>query len=261
MSIQAAQAAFAQDVGAGLVKPGGSSRPTVSSTPVQKPAATKPQRPSDPWANYTTAASLGYVDPEEERMKAEAERRRTQGVAGEWQVVKQPTTHKTDDEADTTSESSRKREAQEPLDSEDTRIFKLRKKVAPSVTDDWDAALIPIKLKPKKTEEALESAEVKKEEESSGPAGTTPIKWTSRGWKRPEDEPDGIPSPPAPKDEEVETKPVPEPEPEPIAAVSEPEVKKQPEAPPVEAEPPSETVGETEAVFRKRKFGGNRGRR
>jgi WW domain-binding protein 4 len=205
---------------------------------------------------------LGYTDPEEERMKAEAERRRTQGVAGEWQVVEQPTLPKTNDEADTTSESPKKREAQEPPDSEDTRSFKLRKKVAPSVSDDWDAALIPIKLKPKKAEEALESAEeVKKEEESSGPAGTAPIKWTSRGWKRPEDEPDGIPDPPVPKDEEVETKLVPEPESESIATISEPEVKRQPEAPPVEAEPPTETVGETGAVFRKRKFGGNRGRR
>jgi WW domain-binding protein 4 len=112
MATQAAQAAFAQDVGSGLVKPGNSSRSTTSSTPIQKPTAAKPPKPSDPWANYTTAASLGYTDPEEERMKAEAERRRTQGVAGEWEVVEQQTENKVNDEVDSTSEPPKKREAE-----------------------------------------------------------------------------------------------------------------------------------------------------
>ena len=252
MVTQAAQAAFAQDVGSGLVKPGSSSRPTTSSTPIQKPTATKPSKPSDPWANYSTAASLGYTDPEEDRLKAEAERRRMQGVAGEWEVVEQPTENKVHNEADTTLEPSRKRVAEGLPDSEDTRGFKLRKKVAPSVIDDWDADFIPIKLKPKKTEEVPELNEVKEEEESSQPTGTAPIKWTSRGWKRSEDEPDGTPNSTTPIDKEVETKSV---------ALSEPEVKEEPEASSVKVEPPTETVGETGAMFRKRKFGGNRGKR
>ena len=257
--MQAAQAAFAQDVGSGLVKPGGSSRPTTSSTPVQKPTATKLSKPSDPWVNYSTAASLGYTDPEVERMKAEAERRRTQGVAGEWEVMEQPMSGKDTGETDTTPESSMKREAEGPPDSEDSRSFKLRKKVAPSVVDDWDTNLIPIKLKPKKMEVVPEPADgVKKEEESSQP-GTAPIKWTSRGWKGPEDEPDGTPSSAIPKDE-VETKPVAVPEP--ITAVHEPEAKETPEVPSVKVEPPAEGAGETGALFRKRKFGGgNRGKR
>ena len=151
---------------------------------------------------------------------------------------------------DTSSEPSKKREAEGTLDSEDTRSFKLRKKAAPSVTDDWDVDLIPVKLKPKKTEEAPEA---KQEEEPSQPTGATPIKWTSRGWKRPEDEPDETPSSSTLKDEEVETNPVAGPEP--VATVSGPEVKEEPEAPPVNVEP---SAG---AVFRKRKFGGNRGKR
>ncbi|KAF9644601.1 hypothetical protein BDM02DRAFT_3150104 [Thelephora ganbajun] len=258
---QAAQAAFAQDVGSGLVKPGSSSRSTTLSTPVQKPTATKPSKPSDPWANYSTAASLGYTDPEEERMNAEVERRRTQGVAGEWEVVEQSTSNKVDDEVevDATSELSKKREAEGPPDSEDARSFRLRKRVAPLVTDDWSTDLIPIKLKPK-MEEVLEPTEqVKTEEGSSQPTGVVPVKWTSRGWKRPEDEPDGTPSSLESNDEEVETKPVAVPEP--VAAVLEVDTKVGPEVSPVKAEPPTETVDGIGVVFRKRKFGGNRGKR
>lgn len=252
MVTQAAQAAFAQDVGSGLVKPGSSSRPTATPTPVQKPAATKPPKPSDPWANYSTPASLGYEDPDEVRLKAEAERRRMQGVAGEWEVVEQQTSSGINNEADTTPESSKKRVAEELLDPEDARSFKLRKKVAPSVTDDLDADLIPIRLKPRKTEEV-------KEEEPSQPDGEAPVKWTTRGWKQPENESDNNPDSTTLIGKEVETKAVAVPEP--TATVPEPEVKEEPRASSLKMEPPTETVGETGAVFRKRKFAGNRGKR
>ena len=187
-------------------------------------------------------------------MKAEAELRRSQGVAGEWEVVEQSTSTKSDDKTDTASEPPKKREAEEPPDSDDARSFKLRKKVAPSVADDWDVDLIPVKLKPKKTE-VPEPAE--KEEELSQPIGAAPIKWTSRGWKRPEDGPDETPSSLTSEDEEAKLK---------LVAVIEPlatesEVKEEPETPPVKVEPPAETAGESGAVFRKRKFGGNRGKR
>ena len=33
---------------------------------------------------------MGYTDPDEERLKAEEERRRSQGLVGEWQVVAPP---------------------------------------------------------------------------------------------------------------------------------------------------------------------------
>jgi len=190
-------------------------------------------------------------------MKAEAERRKTQGVAGDWEVVEQPTSNKANDEVDTAPES-KKREAEGPPDPEDTRSFKLRKKAAPPVMGDWDADLIPIKLK--KAEEVQEPTdEVKKEEKSSQPAGIAPIKWTSRGWKRPEDEPDGLSNPIALKDEEVKVEPLAVLEP--VTAVLKPEVKEEPKVSPVEVELPTETVGGTGSTFRKRKFLGNRGKR
>jgi len=191
-------------------------------------------------------------------MKAEAERRKTQGLAGDWEMVGQPTSNKANDNADTAPDS-KKREAEGPPDPEDTRSFKLRKKVAPPVTDNWDADLIPIKLK--KAEEVQEPlGEVKKEEDGPfQPAGAAPIKWTSRGWKRPEDEPDGPPNSMVPKDEEVKAEPLVAPEP--VTAIPKPEMKEEPKVSPVEVEPPAGTVGETGTTFRKRKFLGNRGKR
>ena len=95
-------------------------------------------------------------------MKVETERRRTQGVAGEWEVVEQTTSSTLKDETGVATEP-KKREVE---GSEDTRSFKLIKKVASSVTDDWEADMIPIKLRAKKAEEVPESAEVKEEEPS-----------------------------------------------------------------------------------------------
>ncbi|KAJ2916801.1 hypothetical protein MD484_g3600, partial [Candolleomyces efflorescens] len=78
-----ANAAFAEDVGAGRASAAaGPSKPA----PVRKAADAKPSS-SSPWANYSTAESLGYTDPDAERLAAEQELRRSQGVAGEWQVV------------------------------------------------------------------------------------------------------------------------------------------------------------------------------
>lgn len=188
-------------------------------------------------------------------MKAEAERRRTQGVAGDWEAVDQSASTESDDKTNITSLPLKKREAEEPLDPEDTRSFKLRKKIAPSVTDDLEVDLIPVKLKPRKVEVMPEpDEEVGKDQKPSQSTGAAPVKWTSRGWKRPEDEPDEIPGSSTLKDDEVKTlEPVAMPEP--VATASEPEVKEEPEA------PPAETVGGTGPVFRKRKLGGNRAKR
>ena len=180
-------------------------------------------------------------------------------MAGEWEVVDQPTSKKVSGEADTTPELPKKREAEEPPDLDDTRSFKLRKRVAPSVTDDWDADLIPIKLKPKKMEVAELTDEVKKEEESSQPTEAAPIKWTSRGWKRREDELDETLNSTTPKDEELVAGP--NVVPEPIVAVLEPKPEGELKASLVKVEPPLETVDGTGATFRKRKFLGNRGKR
>lgn len=60
----------------------------VASSSKPKPAA--PPKPADPYANYTTAASLGIRDEAAERAAAEAERRQNEGVIGEWQKVVKP---------------------------------------------------------------------------------------------------------------------------------------------------------------------------
>lgn len=45
---------------------------------------------SDPYANYSTAESLGYVDPEADKLVAELEARQSEGRIGEWQRVAKP---------------------------------------------------------------------------------------------------------------------------------------------------------------------------
>ncbi|KAI0744214.1 hypothetical protein C8Q80DRAFT_1185602 [Daedaleopsis nitida] len=189
---KAAGAAFAQDVSAGLVKVGSSSTAAGSSSEAgassKKVAAPKP---SNPYANYSTAESLGYVDPDAERAKAEAERRRTQGVAGEWEVVDIVPLQgegRPGEEGDAArpgleARAGEKRLAETPLDEEDARGWKLRRKTAGvGLGDLYDPLALPIKLKPKKEEPALESA--------SG-SGTVPVggsekpKWSARGWNKP----------------------------------------------------------------------------
>jgi WW domain-binding protein 4 len=159
---KAAAAAYAQDVGAGLGGVGSSSRDAPTAAPAPKKPPTKP---SNPYANYSTAASLGYADPDAERAKAEANIRQTMGVAGEWQFVQHYTSASpalVQSEVPSVSEDAngetgssvgdRKREA--PVDDiEDERVFKLKKKrVNIGLGELHDPGLIPIKLKAKKEE-------------------------------------------------------------------------------------------------------------
>lgn len=60
---------------------------STSKAPVPAPAP----KPSDPYANYTTAESLGYRDDVAEKRKEEAELRQKEGTIGQWQkVAKRP---------------------------------------------------------------------------------------------------------------------------------------------------------------------------
>ncbi|KAF9010645.1 hypothetical protein BDQ17DRAFT_1387854 [Cyathus striatus] len=155
---RAAQAAFSQDVSAGHATLTSASSEPSASTPARKP----PPKPSNPYSNYTTAESLGYTDPDAERLAAEAEMRRSQGVAGEWHVITpppgastsksgtpQPEGHNVGEGADVAAVGM-KREAEAPPVEEDARTFKLRKKtIAPGLGDIYDPGLIPIKLRKK----------------------------------------------------------------------------------------------------------------
>ncbi|KAG2368052.1 hypothetical protein BDR07DRAFT_1448414 [Suillus spraguei] len=157
-----AAAAYAQDVGAGLGGVGSSSRSAPAAAPAPKKPPTKP---SNPYANYSTAASLGFADPDAERAKAEADMRQTMGVAGEWQFVQNyhrrllhryrarfQRVRRCKRREAGPSEGDRKREA--PVDDfEDERAFKLRKKTVDiGLGELYDPGLIPIKLKVKKEE-------------------------------------------------------------------------------------------------------------
>ncbi|KAI0779355.1 hypothetical protein C8Q74DRAFT_1157605, partial [Fomes fomentarius] len=161
---KAASAAFAQDVSTGLAKAGSSGSPIASSSTATAAPKTAAPKPSNPFANYSTAESLGFTDPDAERAKAEAERRQTQGVAGEWQVVEivQPKEPEDEDggehgegekpgESSTESQTGQKRPADAPADDEDTRGWKLRRKTASvGLGELYDPLAVPIKLKPKK---------------------------------------------------------------------------------------------------------------
>ncbi|KDQ57436.1 hypothetical protein JAAARDRAFT_47417 [Jaapia argillacea MUCL 33604] len=194
---QAAQAAFAQDVGAGYAKAGSSSSSAAStSAPVapRKP----PPKPSNPWQNYSTAASLGYDDPDEEKRLAEAERRRMAGIAGEWEVVAQPLPTPEEPVVPSFEDGhDGKKRAAESGQELDTRQFKLRKKtLGTGLGEIYDPGLIPVKLKNPKKEDTLDG--VDENGSSAGPSGSgspylqetaTPLpKWTKLQWKRPGEE-------------------------------------------------------------------------
>jgi WW domain-binding protein 4 len=126
-----------------------------------------------------------------EKLRVETEKRRTQGVAGEWEVVT-PTTQPvldaplSDPDSSTADVSGTlKREADLAVDAENARHFKLRKKtVGVGLGEIYDPGIIPIKLKKKEEEEVV----------SGGDTDQTPVvtpakvaaapKWTKVKWKR-----------------------------------------------------------------------------
>src|SRR5271154_6204238 len=136
---QDAAAAFANDISAGLVKPG-----SIISSHVPAPKPQKPvPKPSDPFANYSTAKSLGYTDIDAERLKAEAEERSKRGVVGDWEVVS-PALPPVNEEAVVVE----KRES----DFNDERSWKLNKKrKVTGLADFYDPGVIKLKAKKEET--------------------------------------------------------------------------------------------------------------
>ncbi|OJT06967.1 hypothetical protein TRAPUB_2168 [Trametes pubescens] len=202
---KAAEAAYAQDVSAGLVKPGSSSAVAgpSSAAAASKPAAS--MKPSNPFANYTTAESLGYTDPDEERRLAEAALRQKEGVAGEWQFVEvvepRPAAeesgapggdHAKQEPGAEGSRAGEKRPAEEPVDEEDARGWKLRrKKINVGLGELYDPGALPIKLKAKK-EEPEEGGLSQAGGFSTVVGGSLPPlggtempSWSARGWNKP----------------------------------------------------------------------------
>ena len=152
---QAAQAAYALDIGAGHAAASSSSS-AAAVTPKTKPP---PPKPSDPYANYTTAASLGISDPDVDRLIEEAKVRQSEGRAGDWVVVApsppplpesggMSITSAVDgvkSEQEVVVGEVRKRE-EDPPDDDDTRRFKVRRKTAAvGLGEIYDPGIIRVK--------------------------------------------------------------------------------------------------------------------
>jgi WW domain-binding protein 4 len=154
-------------------------------------------KPSNPFTNYSTAQSLGYEDPDAERIAAQLELRRSQGVAGEWQIITPPQapvpSSSSTEPAPANEEdknSSLKREAEVPPE-EDTRSFKLRKKsLNPGLGEIYDPGLISIKVK---KEEAIKQGDSSSSLTTAtlmpvldaGSPSTPSSKWAKPQWSAP----------------------------------------------------------------------------
>jgi WW domain-binding protein 4 len=202
----AAQRAYALDVGAGR----GGTGASASSVPAPKaPPPPPPKKPLNLYANYTTAEFLGYKDPDAERIQAKLERKRSQGIAGDWKLVTAAPSSvapapsgsvldntrdvKPPPDSDAAVVTGMKRTAEAPaIDDDDSRGWKLRKKTA-RLGEIYDPGVIPIRLKAKKEEDrelstggsvaptngiALGSA-------NTGSKATDVPKWTKVEWKKP----------------------------------------------------------------------------
>ena len=253
----------------------------------KKPAAPSKPAPksTDPYANYSTAESLGITYPDAERARAEAERRQKEGVVGEWEFVPVETTPPVEDaqpEASTSAvpepEVGQKREAPPvPPDSEDSRHFKLKKKkLNTGLGEIYDPGLIPIKLKAKKEEPKSEdtlslSLSANGAPSSSSTSGATALpKWSARGWNKPgevEDRKPDVESLPAAVAAESEGIPSTEPTlptPDDPAELPVPSEEQKPDIKNEDLEPPAPAPS-SGGLFRKRKMpaggSGSRGRR
>ena len=215
---QAAQAAYALDIGAGHAAASSSSS-AAAVTPKPKPP---PPKPSDPYANYTTAASLGISDPDVDRLIEEAKVRQSEGRAGDWVVVAPPPpplpesgsvsiTSAADGvkwEQEVVVGEVRKRE-EDPPDDDDMRRFKVRRKTAAvGLGEIYDPGIIRVKPRVKRDTEGESTAiqvtvATPRQPTASGPVlgsdvlqggtsteaqGTLPKatempSWTPREWK------------------------------------------------------------------------------
>lgn len=142
---QAAQAAYAVDVGAGRGGgPVASSSASTSAAPVRAKTA----------ASYTTAEDLGFVDEDEIKRAEEAAVRQTEGKIGDWEVVAPAPSRQS---AASGSSRGGKRSAEQDTaveDEDDIRSFQVKKRklaVGIALGDIYDPGVIAVKGKKKET--------------------------------------------------------------------------------------------------------------
>ncbi|KAG8746987.1 hypothetical protein FRC10_002786 [Ceratobasidium sp. 414] len=187
----AAEQAYAKDIGSGAAAASSSSSssapPPASSS---RPAASKPppSKPLDKFANYSTAESLGFVD----EFVAEAERRRAEGLIGDWQVVP-PTPSSSTPKEETGSGGKRvlqPAQTEERAAAESSRNFRVgERKVGAGLEEIWESE-IPIRLKVKSEQpqdQAIAATNVKpKVEIDYGlPKATEMPVWKVKEWSKP----------------------------------------------------------------------------
>lgn len=204
--LQAAQLAYSADLASGNGAGSSGSKlppPPVAAAPIapRKPIA----KPSNPYANYSSAASLGIIDPDVARAKAEAEMRRKEGAVGAWSYVPIEPSNTIandeemlehgikpdrDNEADTKNDESVAPGASSTTndDEPDARSFKFRKRVvATGLGEIYDPGIITV------TPRTLTTLDQKKEVTSPDPPVPDEIKsistpsdkkWTKIEWKR-----------------------------------------------------------------------------
>ncbi|KAH9985807.1 hypothetical protein BJV74DRAFT_964753 [Russula compacta] len=199
---QAAGAAFAQDVSAGRAQYAA----TASTASTSRATASSGQKPKNSGgiSDYSTPESLGYTDPDIERARAEAERRRMQGVAGDWEVVESAHTeppsatgeeatqgNDTQNPEDNQETSSKKRAVPDPDPvEEDGARWKLRKKsTMVGLGEIYDPGIIAIKPRAKAEVNGEETgSQVELPSGESTMAGDTQAtsvpKWAPVKWKK-----------------------------------------------------------------------------
>ncbi|KIO18822.1 hypothetical protein M407DRAFT_246377 [Tulasnella calospora MUT 4182] len=175
----AATAAYAKDVGMDAA----SAALASSSASKPPPPPKKPAPSGDKWANYSTAASLGFVDEEADRLAAEAATRQKEGIAGEWSTVtivpSAPPQAESSTTAATSSTPAKRERSPTPEDPEDTRRFKVRQKMV-SVGLGGDL-YDPGEIRIKKREDGTKIIRPKVEE----PTNATPVpQWKPTQWRR-----------------------------------------------------------------------------
>ncbi|KAH9036723.1 hypothetical protein EDB83DRAFT_2543534 [Lactarius deliciosus] len=238
---RAANAAFAEDVGAGRAQHASSSNVAP--------------RASTGISDYSTPESLGYTDPDIERARAE-------GVAGEWQLVESAPAEPSSGTSEETKPELNAPQIEDPADEEEGR-WKLRKKMATvGLGEIYDPGIISIKPKAKvEIDEGVTGNDILPSTPAPSDTGATTVpKWAPVKWKKADeqvrDTNDAASPGPAPHDSRTDEAPAAPSDPpggeeeSTVASVTYVPVKEEPVK---LEEPPEEAIPAGGSLFRKRK--------
>ncbi|CEL60836.1 hypothetical protein RSOLAG1IB_04075 [Rhizoctonia solani AG-1 IB] len=261
----AAREAYAKDIGSGAAA--ASTSASSSSTPAQRAPAAKPPppKPTDKFANYSTAESLGFVD----EAAVEAQRRQTEGLAGDWQLVlPTPSAPKSKTPEENGKRGFQPAQAEEKTAAESSRNFRVgERKIGSGLEEIWEPD-IPIRVKVKTETQLAQPGEQetkpKTEIDYGLPQATEKPVWKPTTWAKAGEMKQEVKEEPSEKVKAEEPSPElsltdpdsaqpsgldPVPPPQPTPSPTEPPVKNEPEEPKLDEIAPPSGGG----LFRKRK--------